>query len=198
MQLEAPTRLIAKSIVHAITQQPFSQLINQQDFNNYFNHLVAYNIFPSNTHRSSSIFPNHGSFYSKSSKQTTVATSSTHAEIKAMYNLIQELQFLHQFCQELHIPLQLPILVYEDNASLIHLAYEDVKHIKRCKHFLMLIHYIKEHVNNGLIRIVKVDSKDNRADLLTKELYASEFQDQAHCLLQGTQGISVLPTTSAP
>jgi hypothetical protein len=56
-----------------------------------------------------------GTFYSKSSKQTLVTTSSTHAEMRALYSLIIEILFVIQLCSELNRPVSLPAIVMEDN-----------------------------------------------------------------------------------
>ena len=42
-----------------------------------------------------------GSFYAKSTKQQLVATSSTHAEVKALYQLIVDLIFIINICDEI-------------------------------------------------------------------------------------------------
>ncbi len=44
-----------------------------------------------------------------------MATSSTHAEMKALYTLVQDIMFIIQLCQEIHCPLKLPVIVFEDN-----------------------------------------------------------------------------------
>ena len=45
-----------------------------------------------------------GTFYNRSVKQTAVATSSTHAEARAIFTLAKELNFIIALCQELQIP----------------------------------------------------------------------------------------------
>jgi hypothetical protein len=44
----------------------------------------------------------------------------------------------------------------------------------RCKHFLTLVDFIKEQVEQGLIASKKVDIKLNVADLLTKIVTGAE------------------------
>ena len=55
-------------------------------------------------------FGNLGSFYSKSSKQSLVATSSTHAEIRALQALTLDILFIIHLCNELQRPLTLPCI----------------------------------------------------------------------------------------
>ena len=73
-----------------------------------------------------------GTFHNRSVKQTAVATSSTHAEARAIFTLAKELNFIIALCQELRIPLELPAIIMEDNS-----AVGDSGYTKKCKHFLM-------------------------------------------------------------
>jgi hypothetical protein len=53
------------------------------------------------------LHPN-GTFYNRSAKQTLVSTSSTHAEMRALYTLVKDILFIIYICSELNIPLLLP------------------------------------------------------------------------------------------
>ncbi len=46
-----------------------------------------------------------GTFYNRSAKQTLISTSSTHAEMRALYTLIKDILFIIYICSELNIPL---------------------------------------------------------------------------------------------
>ena len=124
-----------------------------------------------------------GSFYSKSTKQTLVATSSTHAEVRALYSLANEIIFVVTLCKELQRSIALPAIIMEDNKATIDITADYSSRTKRCKHFLMLVHYIREHVKAGLIEIRKVDTNDNVADVLTKIKLGSSFFQQRDILL---------------
>ena len=67
-------------------------------------------------------FGKFGSFYSKSSKQKLVATSSTHAEIRTLYTLILDIIYIVHLCQEVGRPINLPAIVFEDNQPIIDLT----------------------------------------------------------------------------
>jgi hypothetical protein len=43
--------------------------------------------------------------------------------------------------------------------------------MKKCKHFLMMVAYIKEQVSKRLITIEKIPTKLNPADILSKPTY---------------------------
>ena len=55
-----------------------------------------------------SFYGANGTFHNRSVKQTALATSSTHAEARALFTLAKELNFLIALCQELQKPLELP------------------------------------------------------------------------------------------
>ena len=124
-----------------------------------------------------------GTFYSKSSKQTLVATSSTHAELRALYTLLIEVIFVINLCDELHRPVELPAVILEDNQPVIDVTADVSSRAKKCKHFLMLVNYVKEQVAAGLISIQKVHTSANIADVLTKALIGNDFTLKASKLL---------------
>jgi hypothetical protein len=61
-------------------------------------------------------------YHSKSKKQKLVATSSTHAEIRALYELTTTIIYLTNMLEELGRPLSEPSIVYEDNQPAIDLV----------------------------------------------------------------------------
>jgi hypothetical protein len=124
-----------------------------------------------------------GTFYVKSKKQTLVATSSTHAEIRALYQLVLDVVFVVHLCDELQRSIDLPAIVMEDNQPAIDLSQSLSGRVNKCKHFLMLVNYIREQVAAGLIELSKVPTEDNVADLLTKALTGQSFTQKADFLL---------------
>ena len=130
-----------------------------------------------------------GTFYSKSSKQTLVTTSSTHAEMRAMFSLIVDIVYVVHLCEEIGRPVKLPAVVMEDNQPVIDVTSSVSSRTKRCKHFLMLVNYVREQVVTGLIQIRKVPTVDNLADVLTKIVTGGEFQTKAGLLF----GLPVSP-----
>jgi hypothetical protein len=72
-------------------------------------------------------------FHNRSVKQTAVATSSTHAEARAIFTLAKELNFLVALCQELRIPLELPAIIMEDNSAVVTMTNNDSGYTKKCR-----------------------------------------------------------------
>ena len=124
-----------------------------------------------------------GSFCSKSAKQSLVATSSTHAEMRAVYALTVDIIYMVHLMQELHRPLLLPCIVFEDNQPVIDLLKDTSARSKRCKHFLMMIDWIREQVLAGYLQLIKVPTEENIADVLTKIVTGGEYRKKASLLL---------------
>jgi hypothetical protein len=124
-----------------------------------------------------------GCFYCKSGKQPMMATSSTHAEMRALYSLIIDIVYVIHLLNELGRPLDLPCIVLEDNQPVIELTKDVSTRTAKCKHFLMLVNYVREQILHGLIKLEKCPTADNTADILTKIITGSEFTSKARLLL---------------
>jgi hypothetical protein len=124
-------------------------------------------------------FDKSGSFFSKSIKQKNIATSSTHSETIALFTLIKDIIFLIDLCNELKINLKAPILVFEDNKPLMQLAQQNANGMRKCKHFLMMIAYIKEAILKGLITLHRIPSEY----ILSKPSYGADFKLKRNLML---------------
>ena len=66
-----------------------------------------------------------------------------------------------------------PVNVYCDNESVIKLALNPVFHDKT-KHFEVDLHFIREKIEKRVIKLGKVESVHQTADLLTKSLITTQ------------------------
>ena len=105
-----------------------------------------------------------------------------HAKARAVYRLIQTLINIYVILIELQLPIQLPITVFEDNEALIYSTTNSTVKNKKCRHFIMLVNFIKEQVQHNLIQFYKVSSIQNTADLLAKPTIGSDFQNKRNKL----------------
>jgi hypothetical protein len=128
-------------------------------------------------------FGRFGSFYSKSSKQKLVATSSTHAEIRALDTLILDIIYVVHLCSEVGRSIRLPAIIFEENQPVIDLTTTLSSKVTQSKHFLMLIEFVREQVMDGLIELRKISTEANIADMLTKLLVGKSFTMKAMHLL---------------
>src|SRR3954454_6554294 len=118
------------------------------------------------------IFSLNGAIVSwRSAKQSVVARSSTESEYMAASEASQEAIWMKEFITELGVvPSALdPMSIYCDNMGAIANAQEPRSH-KKLKHIKLRFHAIREHVQDGDIKICKVHTDLNVADPLTKPL----------------------------
>ena len=110
----------------------------------------------------------------RSRAQTTVAHSSTEAEYMAMSDCSHQVSWICNIFTELGIRLGL-FLVYGDNQGSIFIGSNPVQEI-RTKHIDLKYHYVHECIAKGKIEVFFVSSKDNTADILTKNLGRIKFE----------------------
>ena len=111
-------------------------------------------------------FYNEGTFYNRSAKQSLVSTSSTHAEMRAIFTLFKDILYVLYICSELQLQLTLPAIIMEDNSAVITVTTDESAYTKKCKHFLMLSNYEREQVDLGIIKILKIPGQNNMSDVL--------------------------------
>ena len=67
----------------------------------------------------------------------------------------------------------------EDNSAVVTMANNDTSYAKKCKHFLMVVNYVKEQIATGQIEARKIFGKLNSADFHTKPLRSQAFTHMA-------------------
>ncbi|KAG8485771.1 hypothetical protein CXB51_019116 [Gossypium anomalum] len=114
---------------------------------------------------------NGGAVSWKSSKQSTVADSTTEAEYIAASEAAKEAVWIKKFITELGVVPSISdaIELRCDNNGAIAPAKEPRSH-QRSKHILRRYHLIREIINRGDVEIYRVPTDDNIADPLTKPL----------------------------
>ncbi|KAK8554393.1 hypothetical protein V6N12_031357 [Hibiscus sabdariffa] len=114
---------------------------------------------------------NGGAISWKSSKQDTVADSTTEATYIAVSEAAKEAVWIKKFVTELGVVPSISdaLELYCDNNGAIAQAKEPISH-QRSKHILRCFHLIREIVDRGDVEICKVHTDDNIADPLTKPL----------------------------
>ncbi|KAK8690580.1 hypothetical protein V6N13_074112 [Hibiscus sabdariffa] len=107
----------------------------------------------------------------KSSKQETIADSTTEAEYIAASEVAKEAVWIKKFITGLGVIPSISDVVdlYCDNNGAIAQAKEPRSH-QRSKHILRRFHLIREIIDRGDVEICKVHTDDNIADPLTKPL----------------------------
>ncbi|OAO89438.1 hypothetical protein AXX17_ATUG00590 [Arabidopsis thaliana] len=107
----------------------------------------------------------------KSSKQSTMADSTTEAEYIAASKAAKEVVWIRKFITELGVVPSIcgPVDIYCDNNGAIAQAKEPRSH-QKSKHILRRYHLICDIVDRGDVKISRVSTDANVADPLTKPL----------------------------
>ncbi|GJV04777.1 ribonuclease H-like domain-containing protein [Tanacetum coccineum] len=116
-------------------------------------------------------------------RQHTVSRSSAEAEYRGVANVVAETAWLRNLLLELHMPLSSATLVYCDNISAIYLTVSPVQH-QRTKHIKIDIHFVRDMVARGHVRVLHVPSRYQYVDIFTKGLPSALFEELRSSLLQ--------------
>jgi hypothetical protein len=116
-----------------------------------------------------------GPVIAKTIKQKTVANSSTVAELIAFSETLEEVMWLKHLLEELQIP-QETIVIEQDNTSTMRLIEHGPSSTGRTKWMHIKHFWVKEHVENGDVRLEYVPSDQLMADGLTKPLGRKNFE----------------------
>ncbi|KAJ9538930.1 hypothetical protein OSB04_031663 [Centaurea solstitialis] len=129
---------------------------------------------------------NGGAISWKSSKQDTIADSTTEAEYIATSDAAKEAVWLKNFLSDLRVVASVsrPIDIFCDNSGAVAQAKEPREHHKS-RHVLRKYHLIREIIGRGDVRICKIPTEENVADPLTKPL--ARVKHEAHASSIGMQ-----------
>ncbi|GJT14107.1 hypothetical protein Tco_0861149 [Tanacetum coccineum] len=103
-----------------------------------------------------------------SKRQKSAAISSMEAEYIAMSSCCAQILWMRSQLTDYGLGFN-KIPMYSDNKSVIALCCNNVQH-SRSKHIDIRFHFIKEHVENGVIELYFVNTEYQLADIFTKAL----------------------------
>nr|GEV34810.1 ribonuclease H-like domain-containing protein [Tanacetum cinerariifolium] len=109
-------------------------------------------------------------------RQHALSRSSAEAEYRGVANIIAETAWLHNLLCDLHSPLSTATLVYYDNVSAVYMSANPVQH-QRKKHIEIDIHFVRDMVIAGQVRVLHVPSRYQYADIFTKGLPSALFEE---------------------
>nr|GEV57220.1 hypothetical protein [Tanacetum cinerariifolium] len=126
----------------------------------------------------------------KSAKQRIFATSSAKDEYIAAFDASKEAVWVRKFISRLGIvpTIEEPINMYCDNTEAIVIANES-RITKGARHFRAKLHYLREVIDYGDVKLEKVHTDDNLADPFTKALAFPKHSKH-------TMNIRMLPASS--
>jgi hypothetical protein len=102
-------------------------------------------------------------------KQTSIALSSTEAEILALAQAIQNLLIVYNLTKEILGCKEIKMIIYEDNQSAIKAVLNE-NNCARLKHLDIKLKYIREIIKTNAISVEYISTEDQLADLFTKSL----------------------------
>ncbi|XP_071688190.1 uncharacterized mitochondrial protein AtMg00810-like [Rutidosis leptorrhynchoides] len=116
-----------------------------------------------------------------SKRQAIVSRSSAEAEYRGVANVVAKTCWLRNLLLELHNPLSKATLVFCDKVSAVYLSGNPVQH-QRTKHIELDIHFVREKVARGQVRVLHVPTRFQIADIFTKGLPRVLFEEFRYSL----------------
>jgi ATP-binding cassette subfamily B (MDR/TAP) protein 1 len=110
----------------------------------------------------------------KATLQSVVALSTTEAEYMAISEACKKLIWLKELCAEL-CGVDYCINLYYDSQSAIYLTKDHMFH-ERTKHIDIKYYFIRDVIEEGKLKVCKISTYDNPADMMTKSIPVSKFK----------------------
>ncbi|GKD58649.1 ribonuclease H-like domain-containing protein [Tanacetum coccineum] len=109
-------------------------------------------------------------------RQHTLSRSIAEVEYQSVANVVAETAWLCNLLRELHSPLSTATLVYCDNVNAFYMSVNPVQH-QRTKHIEIDIHFVRDMVTAGQVRVLHVPSCFQYVDIFTKGLPSALFEN---------------------
>ena len=105
----------------------------------------------------------------KSKSQKSVTLSSTESEYVAISEVCQEIIFIKNILEFMGINIQFPMTVNVDNVGAIYLAHKSTGS-QRTRHIDSRFHYVREYIEDGIVKVIFVKSEENKSDPFIKNV----------------------------
>lgn len=103
-----------------------------------------------------------------------MSCSIAEAEYRVVANDVTKACWLRQLLQELQEPLHHATIVYCDNVSVVYLSINLVQH-QRTKHIEINLHFMREWVALGDIRVLYVPTTLKYADIYLRRVFLPHY-----------------------
>ena len=113
-----------------------------------------------------------------------MSLSSTEAEYIAVSEVATEIIFMESVMDFLGVPVSLPIEVKVDNVGAIYLS-KSATTSNRTRHIDTRYHFVRDYIDDGILKIVFVRSEDNHADIMTKNLSVKLYEQHSDAIMNG-------------
>ncbi|XP_020674562.2 uncharacterized protein LOC110093877 [Dendrobium catenatum] len=108
-------------------------------------------------------------------KQTTVSRSSTESEYRALASATADTIWIKRLLADFQVSHTQPVDVFCDNTSTIALANNPVFHA-RTQHIEIDQRFVRDNIQNNTIRLLPINTVDQKADILTKPLNTPRYK----------------------
>jgi hypothetical protein len=109
--------------------------------------------------------------------------SSTEAEYFAISEIAKEILFTKQLLDTIGIKVELPIIIRVDNVGAIFLA-NNFSISQRTKHIDIRTHFVREYIEDEILKLVFIRSEDNDSDIFTKNLSEDAFNKHSNKMVE--------------
>jgi hypothetical protein len=111
----------------------------------------------------------------RSKMQKTVSLSTAEAEYYAASEMAIEVIYLRNLLENMGFPQAPDTPVYEDNTACIEWGNHVIGGRERAKHIDLRKHFAHETIQNRMMRLIKIDTSKQLADIFTKPLAYAQF-----------------------
>jgi len=101
--------------------------------------------------------------------QRSITLSSSEAEYVALSEAAKEVKFMAQVMMSMGIPVKFPIIVRVDNVGAIFMS-ENITTSQRTKHVDIWYHFVCKFMEDGFIKIIFMQTKENCTNIFTKNI----------------------------
>jgi hypothetical protein len=125
----------------------------------------------------------------RSKSQKGVTLSSTEAEYVAMSEAVKEVKFIYDLIRDIGIEFEFPIIVKTDNVGAMFMA-QNSSSGARTRDVDTRYHFVRENLDDGIIKIKFIKSVENQSDIFTKnvtqEIYKRHVEKFWRSILKGS------------
>ncbi len=114
--------------------------------------------------------------------QKTIALSTAEAEFYSASEIAVKIIYLHNLIRNMGLPQadDTPVYQYEDNTACIEWGNHIIGGRERAKHIYIRKHFAHEVIQNSQMRLIRVPTDEQLADIFTKALPFPQFE---RCLM---------------
>ena len=112
--------------------------------------------------------------------------SSSEAEYVAISDAVKEIKFLYFLLQNIGIDVELPIVVKTDNIGALFMSQNSSTGVKT-RHVDTRYHFIRENIEDGILKMEFVKSSDNDSDIFTKNVNHEVYEKHVKKFLENLE-----------